>query len=124
MERIIFEGKFSEGVEMRLTLFSYIEENVHVIYSPHLDLYGYGNDEEEARRSFSSTIEEYITFTHENNTLEKDLEKIGWKINRQSGRVDFPQIAQLLQHNPHFGDVLANRPLKTYHQRVSIPAFA
>ncbi len=49
MPNVLTEQASLNAQEVRLALFSYIDENVQVVYSPVLDLYGYGNDEEEAR---------------------------------------------------------------------------
>lgn len=76
MDTITDQAQFSEGVAIRLALFSYIEEDVHVVYAPALDLYGYGNDEFEARASFSVALEEYVSYTTTEHTLSDDLRRL------------------------------------------------
>ncbi len=61
MAKIILEEKFpSQSVSVKLSLFTFIEENVHLLYSPAVDLYGYGNDEHEARHSFEVSLQVYV----------------------------------------------------------------
>jgi hypothetical protein len=124
METIGYEAQYSEGVEVRLALLSYIEEDTHVIYSPALDLYGYGNDEYEARASFEITLEEYITYTAEQHTLSADLQRLGWRIDPTTHNVSMPPFASLLIHNEHLNDVVTNRPFKKFDQSTRLPAFA
>lgn len=104
-------------------LFSYIDENVHVVSSPALDLYGYGNDEEEARQSFSTALNEYLDYTRETETLLLDLERLGWYIDPKARTLASPSLEATLRQNTDFGAVLANRPLKTYHRIVRFDAF-
>jgi hypothetical protein len=114
----------TDGIEVRLALLSYIDSNVHVIYSPALDLYGYGNDENEARDSFSITLDEYISFATTQNTLAQDLQRLGWTINPQHHSVKMPLWTNLLATNPHLYDVVANRPFKKFDQPTRFPALA
>lgn len=123
MPNAIVEKPPIESKDVRLALFSYIDENVHVVYSPALNLYGYGNDEEEARQSFSVTLEEYLDYTRENGTLRRDLERLGWQIDVQSQSISAPPIEQVVRQNPDFNGILTNRPLKTYHRIVRFDAF-
>ena len=78
MAHVAVKADFPQhGLAVKLSLFTFIEENVHVVYSPALDLYGYGNDEHEARHSFEVALQEYIRHTAEHKTLDKDLKKYG-----------------------------------------------
>ena len=56
MSKFIFEGKYQNKtttLKVRLLLFQFEDEHkVSFIYSPHLDLTGYGSNAEEARKSF------------------------------------------------------------------------
>jgi len=61
MGQYIFEGGYknkSGNVLVRLLLFHFEDKNkVHFIYSPHMDLTGYGNDIVEAKKSFEIVSE-------------------------------------------------------------------
>lgn len=124
MENLTYQAEFDDGTEVRLALLSYIEENVHVIYSPSLDLYGYGNDEAEARASFTVALEAYVTYLTEEKTWADDLKRLGWQFDLQSHTVKMPDWIRLLQTNSHLNDVVNNKPFKKFDQIARIPAFA
>jgi hypothetical protein len=124
MEAVIPQVPFTESYEVRLALLTYIDENVYVIYAPALDLYGYGNDEHEARSSFETTLNEYLDFTTAGNTLLDDLLRLGWTLNSQSDRVMMPSWGHLLELNPHLNEVMNNRPFKKFDQPTRLPVFA
>ena len=125
MAKIVLEGKFpAHGVQVKLSLFTFIEDNVHVVYSPALDLYGYGNDEHEARHSFELSLGEYVKYTSNKKTIEQDLKKYGWKIDKRHKTLSSPDVSALLQTNESFREMVNNRPFKKYDLNVQIPAFA
>jgi hypothetical protein len=125
MAKIVLEGKFpAHGVQVKLSLFTFIEDNVHVVYSPALDLYGYGNDEHEARRSFEVALHEYVKYTSNKKTVEIDLKKYGWKIDKRHKTLNSPDVSTILQTNESFRNMVNNRPFKKYDLNVQIPAFA
>ena len=124
MAKIVLQGKFpAHGVQVKLSLFTFIEDNVHVVYSPALDLYGYGNDEHEARHSFEVSLGEYVKYTSNKKTVEQDLKKYGWKIDKRHKTLSSPDVSTLLQTNESFREMVNNRPFKKYDLNVQIPAF-
>lgn len=124
MKTLDYQAEFNNGTDVRLALLSYIQDDVHVVYSPALDLYGYGNDEIEARASFSVVLEEYISYTAKEATLVEDLKRLGWEINLQSHTISMPGWINLLQDNAHLNDVVTNRSFKKFDFSTRIPAFA
>jgi len=73
----IKKGELSIG----LTLIGYKDknENLFVLYAPALDLYAYGDSEDEAFIAFDETINLYMDHLLEEKTLEKDLTRLGWQ---------------------------------------------
>ncbi len=67
-------------VDVILELFTYQKEDIYYVYSPDLDLIGYGKSLKEAHNSFKIVLEEYFDYAIKNGTLKKDLEKHGWKL--------------------------------------------
>ena len=63
-----------------LSLVEFIEDGVTIIYSPALDLSGYGYDPDEARTSFDASLKEFFRFTKENGNLYNVLKGLGWSI--------------------------------------------
>lgn len=125
MAKIILKGKFPEqGISVRLSFFTFIEDNLHVVFSPALDLYGYGNDEHEARHSFEVSLQEYVKYTSNKKTVEKDLRKYGWKVDKRHKTLNSPDVSTMLQTNDSFREMVNNKAFKKYDLNVQIPAFA
>jgi len=79
-KRFVDSLKIKEGeVSLGLTLIGYKNEGVFVLYTPALDLYSYGDSEEEAFTAFDETVHLYMDHVIEEDTLEKDLKRLGWK---------------------------------------------
>jgi|GEM_PF-2555203 len=66
-------------VNLNLTLIGFKEREHSVLYSPALDMYAYGDNNDSAFQSFHETISLYIDHQFEENTLEKDLKRLGWQ---------------------------------------------
>jgi hypothetical protein len=69
MENSFFEMK-NNGIKARILLFHFKDmHGVHFIYSPHLDLTGYGYSHEEAKQSFEVVLKGFIDYTIKKGTL-------------------------------------------------------
>ena len=129
MSQYIFEGKYqssSSSVKVRLLLFQFKDENnVHFIYSPHLDLSGYGNNPEEARKSFGIVFEDFIDYTLKKKTLSKVLTELGWELKgsaRKPGKILAPSITSVIMDNKYVSEIFDKYPVNTYHQEVGLPS--
>lgn len=84
MAQYIFEGKYQNkatNVKVKLLLVHFEDENkIHFIFSPHLDLTGYGVNKSEARKSFGVVFEDFVDYTIKKKTLGKVLTSLGWEI--------------------------------------------
>lgn len=130
MAQYIFEGKYqnqSASVKIKLLLINFEDENkVHFIYSPHLDLTGYGNNFVEARKSFEIVFEDFVDYTLKKKTLGKVLTGLGWELKGQAKRpkkVIAPSITSVINDNEYVSEIFDKYPLHTYHQEVGLPAF-
>jgi hypothetical protein len=102
------------------------ENNVHFIFSPHLDLTGYGYNLRDAKKSFNIALEDFITYTVNKKTLSKVLSNLGWKIkgsNRKLVKVLAPSITSVISNNRHVSEIFDKHIAKTFHQEVEFPAF-
>jgi len=87
MKQIGFKGKVKKGlvtVNVSVPLLSFKEDDTFIVYSPALDVSGYGDTEEEARKSFELTLEEFINYTINKKTFQSELTRLGWKIKKQT----------------------------------------
>lgn len=80
-------NKEQQTISVKLFLVKYKDEDgIYYVYSPELDINGYGNNESEAMTHFNYAVQDFMQYTHEHNTLEKVLKKLGWnkKVKPQS----------------------------------------
>ena len=131
MAQYIFKGGYenkSGNVIVMLLLFHFEDENkIHFIYSPHLDLTGYGNNIKEAKKSFEIVFEDFIDYTLKKRTLGKVLSNLGWKLKgstKKPGKVIAPSITSVIKDNEYISEIFDKYPVNTYHQEVGLPAFA
>jgi hypothetical protein len=78
----------------------------------------------EAKNSFETALHEYVKYTTNKKTLEKDLLKYGWTIDRKHKKLHSPDASTLLQKNESFKEMFNNKPYKKFDLNVQIPAFA
>ncbi len=131
MAKYLFEGGFknkSGNLIVKLLLIHFEDENnIHFIYSPHLDLTGYGNNLDEAKKSFEIVFEDFIDYTLKKRTLGKVLTDLGWELKgtiKRPKRVLAPSITSIIKENDYVSEIFDKYPVNTYHQEVGIPAYA
>ena len=110
------EGKYHVG----LSLIEFEEENVTIIYSPALDLSGYGYSQEEAKSSFSEALKEFFRYTNNKNSLNQVLESLGWLIkgSKKKPRFNPPKDSELVVNNPVYNDIVNNKSYKVSREEV------
>ena len=131
MSKYLFEGDFSNkvgNVKVKLLLVHFQDESeVHFIYSPHLDLTGYGKTIEKAKESFGIVFEDFIDYTLKKKTVGKVLKDLGWKMKGTSKRpknIIAPSITSVIGNNEYVSEIFDKYPVSTYHQEVGIPTYA
>lgn len=126
MAKAHFQGTFSSGkyeVSVGLSLYIWEEDNFTFVYSPALDVTGYGENEIEAKKSFEITLGEFVSYTHNKNTIFDELERLGWTVNRKKKRVHAPNIEELKSDNETFKDLLKKTNVRSENRDVQL-AFA
>jgi len=125
MESGVIEIKTS-GVKVRILLFHFTDEQgVHFIYSPHLDITGYGYTLKDAKKSFEVVFADFLDYTLKKATLGNLLKKLGWK--QQKGSVKkpvrslAPSITTVIANNKYIAEIFDKYPLHTYYQEVDLP---
>jgi len=128
MPPYIFEGKYRDktaSVKVRLLLFHFQDENrTHFIYSPHLDLTGYGNGLSEAKSSFEIVFEDFVDYTIKKKTLGKVLTDLGWELKgteKRPKKLIAPSITSVINDNKYVSEILDKYPVNTFHQEVGLP---
>jgi len=117
----------SGSVKVMLLLFHFEDEKkVHFIYSPHLDLTGYGNNIEEAKDSFAIVFEDFVDYTLKKKTLSKVLTGLGWELKgtaKNPKKILAPSITSVIKDNEYVSEIFDKYPVNTYHQEVGLPSF-
>ncbi len=127
MSKLGFAGKFPGGkghVEVKLSLLKFKEDGIVFIYSPSLDLTGYGRDGRSAKRSFEVTMEEFVNYTTHKGTLEKELKRLGWKVGGSKRALKFQQpfLDELFKARPYLGEIFREKEFQRYDEEVMFPA--
>lgn len=103
-----------------LALVEFEEGNVTIVYSPALDLSGYGYSQKEAKQSFTEALNEFSRYTTNKNTLGKVLIDLGWskKGSRKKPKFDPPKDSDLISSNPLYNDIVNNKSYKVSREDV------
>ena len=112
----LIDGKY----HVDLSLIEFEEENVTIIYSPALDLSGYGYNPDEAKSSFSEALQEFFRYTSSKNTLYEVLRNLGWLVNESKKTPKFnpPKDSELIAINPTYNDIVNNKSYKVSREDV------
>ncbi|MBS3772072.1 MAG: hypothetical protein KGY69_17600 [Bacteroidales bacterium] len=128
MGQYIFQGDYENKsgiVKIKLILFHFVDEgNVHFIYSPHLDLTGYGYTLEEAKKSFKITFTDFVDYTLNKNTLGNVLKQLGWQIKgkeKKPKKVLAPSIGSVIRKNDYVSEIMDKYQVNTFHENVCLP---
>lgn len=114
MDKKRANAKYSDGkknFELSVSIFLWEEDSVFYVYSPALDLTGYGLSKEEARESFETVLHEFIVYTHNKKTIFTELENLGWAVNKRKKRVVSPDFEDMLSENEHFKHLYKSKDL-------------
>ncbi len=111
-------------VDVNVDIIEYLEDGVFFLYSPALDLVGYGMSEEEARQSWEVVLGEYVSYTMNKKTLIKDLRSRGWKVKRKDFLVTPPSLTWMLENNSELTKVYNNYNFSKRSHQVSLPVSA
>lgn len=118
----------SGNVKALLVLMHFEDENgIHFVYSPHLDLTGYGNTLSEAKKSFEIVFEDFLNYTVKKKTLKTIMEKQGWTIAQSAKRKKeyvFPELDDLRKSNSYVADIYDNYKVNVFNQEVGLPVYA
>jgi len=110
-----------QWINVKLSLIEFEEEGFYFVYSPALDLTGYGKTEEEAKNSYSIAMEEFLKYTSNKETIFKELERLGWSISKKR-KVTAPSLSELLQSRSYLEEIFTEKTFRKTDETVAIPA--
>jgi hypothetical protein len=113
------DGK--KRINVKLSLIEFEEDGLYFIYSPALDLTGYGKTEKEAKQSYNLAIEEFLKYTTHKETILQELERLGWTISKKK-KLSAPSLSALLQSRSYLDEIFTEKNFRKTDETVSIPA--
>lgn len=123
MNKKYVNAKYSDGgniVELNLSIFLWEDESIFYVYSPALDITGYGLSKEEARESFETVLQEFVIYTHNKKTIFTELENLGWAVNKKKKRLISPDFEDMLIDNEHFNQLYKSKNLVKDSSRFNL----
>tara|TARA_B100002019_G_C21170949_1_gene548408 strand:+ start:201 stop:449 length:249 start_codon:yes stop_codon:yes gene_type:complete len=73
---LLFTGTFKDKnkfLDISIILYEFKDEdNVFFVYSPHLDISGYGKTPSDAKESFKVALDDFLSYTLNKKTLHQD----------------------------------------------------
>jgi hypothetical protein len=109
----------NEKHEFNLSLFQFEDDGVTIVYSPALDLSGYGNDDKEARNSFKEALQEFLRYSLNKGTFLKELKRLGWMITKKKSNA--PKLENMLSENDYLADIFEHKEFRKYNSKVRMP---
>ena len=103
-----------------LSLVEFIEDDITIVYSPALDLSGYGTSEDEAKKSFSEAMDEFFKYTTNKKTLDAVLKGLGWSIKGSKNKPKFnpPKDSDMVTSNSLYNEIVNQKSYKVSRQEV------
>ena len=107
-------------INVKLSLIEFEEDGLHFVYSPALDLTGYGVTEKDARDSYNIAMEEFLKYTSNKTTINKELKRLGWTITNT--KIQAPTLPQLIQSRQYLEEIFTEKQYRKRDENVAIPA--
>ncbi|MFN2458759.1 MAG: type II toxin-antitoxin system HicB family antitoxin [Chitinophagaceae bacterium] len=114
-------SKTHPTITVKMDLIEYEENSIFYVFSPALDLIGYGKTQQEARDSWQTVLEEYFSYTMNKKTLVRDLETRGWVVKRNKKQFTPPTFSWMLQNNEQLTEVYNKHDFKKVTEPISMP---
>jgi len=88
-------------IDANVSVYEFEENGLHVIYSPSLDLYGYGKTVKQAEKSLDVSLNDFINYTSVKNTIFNELKKLGWSMRKSKTRPSIkpPSMEHLMEES-------------------------
>ncbi len=122
-------GKIKQAdheITIDLHMLYFKEGKNDLVYSPALDLTGYGKSLREAKDSFETALDEFFRYTIRKGTIEEVLKDLGWgirKSKRKGIQMSEPDIIKLITDNDYVGQIFRDNPdVRITRKEVIVPA--
>lgn len=116
----------ASNINVSVITISFIENGVHIFYSPQLEIYGYGDTEYSAIESFNYHLGEFLNYSYNKNSLHDELMRLGWKLKKGSKKnpkqITAPTFSDLIKSSTSLKEIVNNHNFNTKFAQVEIPA--
>ena len=113
-----------KNVKLNVPVVFFTEDDIFYAYVPSFDLTGYGTSEDEAKKSLSVTLDEFLRYTINKNTFLLELKRLGWKIKSKKKPMVAPQMSDLINTSEQLREIVNYKNYTTADFQVTVPAFA
>ena len=108
-----------KGIQAKVSVFVYLDTeypdgDMFIAYCPSLNLIGYGNGEENAKKDFEWMMDDYLNDMVTKGTLEEDLKNHGWTVVKES--FSEPKISDMMSKSDELKDFID----KGLYHRINI----
>ena len=108
-----------------VVLFSFQDADNYIVYSPQLDISGYGKTQKEALSSFDYCLAGFLDYSVKNETLFDELTCLGWKLkkgtNNNLKQIKAPSWSDIIKKNQSFKVLLSEYNISTQQREVEFP---
>ncbi len=116
---MLISKKGNQIMYVGITVVVFKEEDIFVAYCPALELSPYGDNEMKAKEAFDEALEILIEETSKKGTLERELLKLGWKLQQRPKPFYQPPMYSLQEVQK----ISKRNPSELYNQKFSIPVY-
>lgn len=113
------------NVKANIVLISFQEGDNYIVYSPHLEVTGYGKTHQEAMDSFNHCLGVFLDYTVNKKTLHEELVSLGWELKKGSAKrpkkINAPTWSDLIKNNTALENLLNTHNISTVQREVAIP---
>ena len=105
--------------------FSFQDADNYIVYSPQLDISGYGKTQKEALSSFDYCLAGFLDYSVKNETLFDELTCLGWKLkkgtNNNLKQIKAPSWSDIIKKNQSLKVLLSEYNINTQQRDVEFP---
>jgi hypothetical protein len=127
----MIQGNLSAGgqghgktVQINVAVVFFEEDGTRFAYIPSLDLIGYGKTDDEAEKSLSIVLDEFLRYTLNKDTFYLELQRLGWKVRSKKKPIVPPQMSDLINTNEQLRDIINHKQHSTSNYQINVPAYA
>ena len=116
-----------KSIQIKVSVFVYLDTehpdgNMYIAYCPSLNLIGYGNGEDNAKKDFEWIMGDYLHDMIRQGTLEQDLKEHGWTVTKSV--FNEPRISDMMSKDKDLKDFIDDALYHRITVNQTCPAFA